>query len=142
MKKTICLVLCLVMMMTLGVSVFALDIVRPGFDLTPQNVKDFKALVDAIGEVTLEDKAAIEAAEAACEELLNTLGETKLSLYKDFKNSKDTLAAARAAYDALAAAQTPSEPVDPAGDNTFMVIAMVVLSMTALVVLVSKKRAI
>jgi hypothetical protein len=30
--------------------------------------------------------------------------------------------------------------MDPAGDNTFMVIAMVVLSMTAMVVLVSKKR--
>ena len=36
---------------------------------------------------------------------------------------------------------TPAEPVDPAGDNTFVVMAMVVLSMTAVVVLVSKKRA-
>ena len=37
--------------------------------------------------------------------------------------------------------QAPTEtPVDPAGDNTFMVMALVMLSMTALVVLVSKKR--
>ena len=38
--------------------------------------------------------------------------------------------------------QAPIEtPVDPAGDNTFMVMALVMLSMTALVVMVSKKRA-
>ena len=34
----------------------------------------------------------------------------------------------------------PGTPIDPSGDNTFMVFALVVLSVTALVVLVSKKR--
>lgn len=140
MKKTICLVLCLVMMMTLGVSGFAMEIIRPNLDLDPQEVKDFRALVDAIGEVTLEDKEAIEAAEAACQALVDSLGETKLSLYKNFKNSRDTLVAARAAYDALAAAQTPPETIDPTGDSMVIVLALLALSATAMVVLVSKKR--
>lgn len=35
----------------------------------------------------------------------------------------------------------PEDPIDPTGDYTFVVFAMVILSMTALVVLVSKKRA-
>jgi len=133
MKKTITLVLCLVMMLSLGISTFALGLDRPIFDLDPQEVKDFKALVDAIGEVTLEDKEAIEAAEAAYQ----SMDADRYSLYKNFRESSEKLVAARAAYDQLVANQAPAT-----GDNMVVFAVLAALSMTGLAVLFTKRRAI
>lgn len=142
MKKMICLALCMVMVLVFGVTnAFALDIIKPSLDLDPAEIKEFKTLVAAIGEVTLEDKEAIEAAEAALDNLLNTLGETKCSLYKSFRESRSTLEEARVAYDALVAEQTPPEEIVPTGDSIFVMMALVALSAAALVLVASKKRA-
>ena len=142
MKKMICLVLCMVMVLAFGVTnAFAFDIIKPNLDLDPTEVKEFKALVAAIGEVTLEDKEAIEAAEAARDNLLDTLGEDKCNMWASFRDSRATLEEARTAYDALVAAQAPSEEIVPTGDGIFVMVALVALSAAALVLMVSKKRA-
>ena len=150
------------------------------------------AQINAIGEVTLNSKAAIDAARAAYEALTAdqkalvtkldalTAAETRLQELKDAaaqaaadkaaadaaaaliekigtvtKDSEAAIDAARAAYDALTDAQkalvenyetlTKAEEafkgIANTGDNTMMFVAMAILSMTAVVVLVSKKRA-
>ena len=173
MKKLISITLCLVMVLALASTVFALKPINPGsgfvggggFEISTGEStlttkgQEFYDMVEAIGEVTLEDEAAIIAAEEKYQSL-NVLVKNE---YQGVKDAYATLQAARKTLNQLKqqaateatqapteaptqaptqAPTTPSEPVDPAGDNTFMVIAMVVLSMTALVVLVSKKRAI
>ena len=138
MKKTISLILCVIMMMTIATCAFAL---MPGGGIAvpdPAAVTDFKALVDAIGEVTLEDKAAIEAAEAAYDAMLPRYKDQ----YQTVIDSYATLTAARAAYDALVANQNkPSGGAPETGDGTMVFVALALLSMTALVVMVSKKKA-
>ena len=150
------------------------------------------ALIEAIGEVTLEKETAIAAARAAYEALTAdqkalvtkldalTAAETRLQELKDAaaqaaadkaaadaaaaliekigtvtKDSKAAIEAARAAYDALTDSQkalvenyetlTKAEEafkgIANTGDNTMMFVAMAILSMTAVVALVSKKRA-
>jgi LPXTG-motif cell wall-anchored protein len=144
MKKTISLILCVIMVMTIATCAFAKLPLKPGAGtggqiggLTqpdPDAVKAFKALVDAIGEVTLEDKEAIEAAEAAYDGLLTRYkveNQTTIDSYA-------TLTAARTAYDALVAAQNKPPKT---GDGTMMFVALAMLAMTGLVVLVSKKKA-
>ena len=141
MKKTISLILCVIMMMTIATCAFAKLPLKPGAGTggqivtgDPDAVKAFKALVDAIGEVTLEDKEAIEAAEAAYDGLLARYkAENQTTI-----NSYATLTAARTAYDALVAAQNKPPKT---GDGTMMFVALAMLSMTGLVVLVSKKKA-
>lgn len=145
MKKTISLILCVIMMMAVATCAFAKlpgggapigggGIATPD----PDAVKDFKALVDAIGEVTLEDKAAIEAAEAAYEGLLARYKAENATVIASYK----TLTDARTTYDALVAAQNkPSGGAPETGDGTMVFVALAMLSMTALVVMVSKKKA-
>ena len=142
MKKTISLILCVIMMMTIATCAFAF---QPGVGVgggiaikDPAAVTDFKALVDAIGEVTLEDKEAIEAAEAAYDAMLARYKDQ----YQTVIDSYATLTAARAAYDALVANQNkPSGGAPETGDSTMVFVALALLSMTALVVMVSKKKA-
>jgi len=115
MKKLISLAICLAMVLAFSASGFAMSI---GGGL-PTSVAEFKTLVEAIGEVTLEDKEAIEAAERFYEEdsmlykyIMDGVRQnaTAVALY-------ETLLAARATYDALVANQGSSE-VAPGGDSS------------------------
>ena len=181
MKKLISITLCLVLVLALASSAFALSgaigklpIGGGGFEITTGESslsakgQEFYDMVEAIGDVTLEDEAAIIAAE----EKYESLSIVAKNEYQGVKDAYATLQAARKALNQLkqqaateatqaptqaptkpviqipteaptqAPTQAPTDtPVDDAGDSTFMVIAMVVLSMTALVVLVSKKKA-
>jgi len=167
-------------------------------DQAAQNAADKKAaddviaLIDAIGEVTLESEDAIKAARTAYDALTTTQkslvenflkltnAEARLQELKDAaaqaaadkkaadavialidaigkvtKESKDAIEAARVAYDALTDAQkqlvtnydvlTKAEEaykgIAATGDSTMLFVALVMLSMTGLVVLTSKKRA-
>ena len=81
------------------------------------------ALIEKIGTVTKESKAAIEAARAA----YDALTDAQKALVENY----ETLTKAEEAFKGIA----------NTGDNTMMFVAMAILSMTAVVVLVSKKRA-
>ena len=136
MKKTISLILCVIMVMAIATCAFAK---LPGLVIgEPEAVKQFKALVEAIGEVTLEDKEAIEAAEAAYEEMLPRYKDQ----YQTVIDNYSILTNARAEYDALVAAQNkPSGGAPETGDGTMVFVALAMLSMTAMVVMVAKKKA-
>ena len=98
-------------------------------DAAAQAAADKKAadavitMIDAIGEVTKESKDAIEAARAAYDALTDA--------QKQLVTNYDALTKAEEAYKGIAAT----------GDNTMLFVALVMLSMTGLVVLTSKKRA-
>jgi DNA repair exonuclease SbcCD ATPase subunit len=98
-------------------------------DAAAQAAADKKAadavitMIDAIGEVTKESKDAIEAARTAYDALTDA--------QKQLVTNYDALTKAEEAYKGIAAT----------GDNTMLFVALVMLSMTAMVVLVSKKRA-
>ena len=81
------------------------------------------AEINAIGTVTSDSKAAIEAARAGYDKLTDT--------QKKLVTNYETLTKAEKAFAAI-----PST-----GDNTIFVFAILALSMTAVVVLVSRKRA-
>ena len=81
------------------------------------------ALIEKIGTVTKDSKAAIEAARAA----YDALTDAQKALVENY----ETLTKAEEAFKGIA----------NTGDNTMMFVAMAILSMTAVVVLVSKKRA-
>ena len=119
MKKLISLAICLAMVLAFSVSGFAAAIIKPGVVLKdPAVVTEFKEMVDAIGEVTLEDKDAIEAAEAFYDE--NNLGKYVMEGMRQNATciaAYETLTAAREAYDALVANQGSSE-VAPGGDSS------------------------
>lgn len=173
MKKTVVLVLCLIMVMTLAAGALAK---LPGGGFVIGGNPKVTAFIDKVNEigdpVTLADEETIEEAyDLAYAPISDTSTNTVYAIYLNRESMRvnaagadawDKLEAAAAALEALkeggAAEQpttpptqaptqaptkpsTPAEPVDPAGDNTFVVMAMVVLSMTAVVVLVSKKRA-
>jgi hypothetical protein len=94
-------------------------------------------LIDAIGTVTKDSEAAITAARAAYDKLTD--------VQKRLVTNYNTLTKAEADFEALPSDPVnppvdPDQPIIPAGDDTFVFFALVVLSMTALVVLVSKKR--
>jgi hypothetical protein len=162
MKKFVSITLCLVMVMTLAASAFAMGLgIAP-----PEEMLAWFEKIDSIGEVTQEDGDAIDALWAHYNEYGYGMFVGTPFAPSGFKDYYAKLQQITEAYDALPEAPTPSEPtpseskpvettptvpeetkpsvpaepVDPAGDNTFIVIAMVVLSMTAMVVLVSKKR--
>jgi hypothetical protein len=165
MKKLVSITLCLVMVMTMAASAFAMGLgIAP-----PEEMLAWFEKIDSIGEVTQEDGDAIDALWAHYNEYGYGMFVNVPFAPSGFKDYYAKLQQITEAYDALPEAPTPSEPtptipeetkpvettptvpeetkpsvpaepVDPAGDNTFMVIAMVVLSMTAMVVLVSKKR--
>ena len=174
MKKLISVTLCLVIVMTLTANAFSMGFVAA----PPEEMLLWYEMIDAIGEVTLEDEDAIDEIWSHYIEYGYAIFiDTKLKPPANFKKYYDKMLQITEEFDALLAAATPSvpqptepapsetqpteptpsetqptepapsqtqstepKPVDPAGDNTFMVIAMVVLSMTAMVVLVSKKR--
>ena len=116
MKKLISLAICLAMVLAFSASAFA----KPIGGLVvkdPAAVTEFKQMVDAIGEVTLEDKDAIEAAEAFYDE--NNLGKYVMDGMRQNANcvaAYETLVAAREAYDTLVANQGTSDT--PAGGNS------------------------
>ena len=95
------------------------------------------AQIEAIGTVTKDSEAAITAARAAYDKLTDA--------QKRLVTNYNTLTKAEADFEALPSDPVnppvdPDQPIIPAGDDTFVFFALVVLSMTALVVLVSKKR--
>lgn len=149
MKKMFSVILCVIMVMAIATCAFAGKLpsggvpIAPGGGTEPAEVTNFKALVDSIGEVTLEDKEAIENAEAALQALKDSLGRHwDMGASKQLQQWTDALTNARTSYDALVAAQNPGDGnIDENGDGTMMVFAILALSMTAMVVLVSKKRA-
>ena len=151
MKKMFSVILCVIMVMAIATCAFAfagkLPIgggqIAPGGGTEPAEVTNFKTLVDSIGEVTLEDKEAIENAEAALQALKDSLGRIwDMGASKQLQQWTDALTNARTSYDALVAAQNPGDGnIDENGDGTMMVFAILALSMTAMVVLVSRKRA-
>ena len=116
MKKLISLAICLAMVLAFSASAFA----KPIGGLVvkdPAAVTEFKQMVDAIGEVTLEDKDAIEAAEAFYDE--NNLGKYVMDGMRQNANcvaAYETLVAAREAYDTLVANQGTTDT--PAGGNS------------------------
>ena len=176
MKKLLGITLCLVIVMTLTANAFSIEAAPP------EEMLLWYEMIDAIGEVTLEDEDAIDEIWSHYTEYGYAIFiDTMLKPPANFKKYYNKMLQITEEFDALLAAATPSvpqptepaptepkptepaptepkpvettptvpeetkpsvpsEPVDPAGDNTFMVIAMVVLSMTAMVVLVSKKR--
>ena len=152
MKKVLTLLLCLVMVMSFAGLAFAFKIdpsLGGGGTAEPAEITNFKNLVDSIGEVTKEDKETIEAAEAALAAInwRNYGGSSKI--VQEWINK---LEAARTAYNALATEPSTQPgasttqpagsvtPVKPMGDNTFVFFALMALSVTAMVVLVSKKK--
>jgi hypothetical protein len=117
----------------------AVNFAKGGTEPTPNpDETAAKAVVDqiaAIGEVTLEKETAITAARAAYAALTDA--------QKALVTNIDVLVAAE---DALATLKSQVKPggdgaIDKTGDGTMMFVAMALLSMTALVVLVSKKKA-
>ena len=95
-----------------------------GTDTTDKAAADAViAEINAIGTVTSDSKAAIEAARAGYDKLTDT--------QKKLVTNYETLTKAEKAFAAI-----PST-----GDNTIFVFAILALSMTAVVVLVSRKRA-
>ena len=130
MKKSLALILCVIMVMSFATMAFARV---PSFTMPPEfNVS---VAISNLGTITLESKEAIEAAEAAYAALTDDQ-KAKVTNYQ-------VLIDARATYDALVASQNPGNggTIDKTGDSTMVFVAMVVLSMTALVILVFKKRA-
>ena len=81
------------------------------------------ALIEEIGTVTKDSKAAIDAARAA----YDALTDAQKALVEN--------------YETLTKAEEAFKGIDDTGDNTMMFVAMAILSMTAVVALVSKKRA-
>ena len=174
MKKLLGITLCLVIVMTLTANAFSMGLEAA----PPEEMLLWYEMIDAIGEVTLEDEDAIDEIWSHYTEYGFTIfTDPQIKPPADFKEYYNKMLQITEEFDALLAAATPSvpqptepapsetqpteptpsetqptepapsqtqstepKPVDPAGDNTFMVIAMVVLSMTAMVVLVSKKR--
>ena len=157
MKKIVSVLICLAIVLSLGVAAMAIS--KPGgtgsgtgsFPIgggnvigggtqMPEEVKAFIALVEAIGEVTLESKAAIEAAEAAYA-AIDWEG-LRISSPEKSVPQISTMRNARTQYDALVAAQEQQKPGAPeTGDNAMMFVVMAALSMTCVVILISKKRA-
>ena len=130
MKKTISFVLCVIMVMAIATCVFAK--VPGGFKPaipTDADQQAAAAVVAQISElpdkaqVTLKDKDAIVAARAAYDGLSD--------LAKGLVTNVNILTDAEAALAAI----------DKTGDGTMLFVALAMLSMTALVVMVSKKKA-
>lgn len=142
MKKTISLLLCVIMVMAIATCAFAklpAGGIPIGGGTTTDPTADFKAMVEGIGEVTLEDKEAIEEAEAELDRLKTLAGKAWALQYASALEQWTTaLEDARTEYDALVAAQNQPPKT---GDGTMVFVALAMLSMTAMVVMVAKKKA-
>ena len=149
MKKFICLILCAILVMGFATIALAADKLPIGGGQIGggeiAEVTTFKAKVDAIpDEITLESKTAIEDAEAALDALKAKAGrDWALGFEKNLTQWITKLTNARTAYDTLVAnqSQKPGGAIDETGDGIMMIVAIFVLSVTGMVVLVSKKRA-
>ena len=88
------------------------------------------AQIEAIGTVTLQSESAIKAARGAYDALTDA--------QKALVTNYETLTAAEGRLQELK--KEAETPVVPAGDNAIMFFALAALSMTAMAVLVAKKR--
>lgn len=119
---------------------------EPEVDPDQEAADAVTAQIEAIGEVTKDSQAAIEAARAAYNNLTDA--------QKKLVTNLDKLDAAEKALADLLKPTDPENPpvdpedpedppvgpIDPTGDATFVVFALVALSMTGLVVLTAKKK--
>jgi len=97
------------------------------------------AQIEAIGTVTKDSQNAIEAARAGYDRLTDAQKKLVTNLDK-LDAAEKALAELLKPTDPVDPPVGPNQPIDPTGDDAFVFLALVVLSMTALVVLVSWKR--
>ena len=141
MKRTICMILCAIMLLSLATAALA--------GPPPQEYMDYMGAVGALpsaDNVTEADLAKIEKAEAKRDACIGVIAESLLAPYNE------KLDAVRAAWDEkfgtpaggddAGVVNPPADDETPdTGDNFMVVAAVLVLSMTAVVALVSKKKA-
>ena len=170
MKKIISLTLCVIMAMAIATCAFAGKLPGGAIVMPPKEVLDFGTLVNAISDpVTLADKEAIEAAEAYYATMSDEHKDVQSvkdghAVVVAARATYDRLAAAQNPGSGEGETILPGtgeggntdpgtgeggttdpgngdDKIDENGDGTMMVFAVLALSMTAMVVLVSKKRA-
>jgi len=153
MKKTISAILCLILVLSLATSVFAVDMMVMMFD---QQIM----LLQNPDQVTVDNMAAVESSVTTYFQLYETLTDAQKEQVAE--SYKKLVAVEKALADLKASLanpnpdnpSTPDNPNPPAeggesggneeigktGDNTLMFVAMAILSMTAMVVVVYQKK--